>query len=192
MLKSDCQFLGDNRYNVLICMSCVWFGGGGGMSLCHTSACIGCEMCSGSCRTKPAEANTHDYKLELGLIAEYPNKFVYKRWHANPTFCSPYIMTTLLLLRVYIIAVHAWSSYAYVIVWNATSIPHVRELASVRLQPSCCHWQRRQENWPRLRAIIGNVASVDKKLWPSRYRWQRRQVNCDLRAIVGNIGSVGK
>ena len=45
--------------------------GGGGMSLCHychTSACIGCEICAGSCKTKPAEANTHDNKLELASI----------------------------------------------------------------------------------------------------------------------------
>ena len=39
----------------------------------------------------------------FGLIAEYPNKLVYKRWLANLTFCSPYI--------IYVIAERTLSTY---------------------------------------------------------------------------------
>ena len=54
----------------------------------------------------------------FGLIAEYPNKFVckrwqtqrfiiryiinVKRWHANPTFCSPYIIYASIAVRTYL------------------------------------------------------------------------------------------
>ena len=60
------------------------------------------------------------HSLPFGLIAEYPNKLPYKRWLANPTICSPYI--------IYVLAIRVRT----LCIRNRRSVSHVRGLASVR------------------------------------------------------------
>ena len=131
----------------------------------------------------------HRSGAKLGLIAEYPNKFVGKCWHANPTYCSPYMYTLSTRNRRTRTCLHTNSIWSYAICVYIRIILVIAE-AYLTYVNSCPF----AECACRSQAIVGNgivgTVGTAHATFVLSYRWTRHRRH-DLRAIDGNVGTVG-